>query len=530
MLKLKISKNRINAILKQLAKYENPDDFELGWSIFHRGGVLSVNESNNHRIEAIVRDDKLYEVSFDSDRLISSSCSCDLPHACAHRAALVFALYAPHGRPELLIQELKLLAAKKPARNDKSRPNSSRHQSTAPEEHRPPAEWQLFFDTRFRGFAISHSYTFDMFAEAVWESLLPYAVNWRPAIKLVYQLNIILFALRKIEDFYAESKTSYLSSYHETSCKTAVTQYEEKLLQLMKEAANLPIPSSDEPAWQETLHMLGQAALQGKNSPVDWLFVYRAVWSGLADHGDWIQSEIKLLDRHIQQSAKASASHQQDAFLIARAHFEIIQGRMDAAFALLNGLHKRTMHYFASYLKQHAEQGEWTLLLRWLRWLRPVMKTAVQEDFRLFCQYWTEAAKHTDSDAEWVEAMESLLPRSYYFYTAYLLQSGRYRKWIDLQLANRVSPIDLYALELRTVEEAEPKLLLPLYHQAIERAILEKNRASYKTAMKLLEKLATHYRTLGMTLEWTLFLQQLSAKFSRLRAFQDELKKGHWLS
>lgn len=527
MLKLKISKNRINTILKQLAKYETPDDFELGWSIFHRGGVLSVNESIHHRIEAIVRDDKLYEVTLDSDRLISSRCSCDRPHACAHRAALVFALYAPHGRPELLIQELKLLAAKKPARTDKSRTNSTRHKLKAPDEHRPPTEWQLFFDTRFRGFAISHSYTFDMFAEAVWESLLPYAVNWRPSLKLAYQLNMVLFALRKIEDFYTESKTSYLSTHHESSCKTALTEYEEKLLHLMKEAASTPIQPADEPAWQETLRLLGQAALQGRNSPVDWLLVYRSVWSGLAHHRTWIKSETKRLD-HLIHSAKASA--QLDACLVARAHFEIIQERLEAAFDLLKDLHKRTMRYFTMYLKQYAEQGEWELMLRWLRWLLPVMKAAVQEDFRLFCQYWTEAAKHTDSDAEWVEAMESLLPRSYYFYTAYLLQSGRYRQWIDLQLSNHVSPIDLYALELRTVEEAEPKLLLPLYHQAIERAILEKNRSSYKTAMKLLEKLAAHYRTLGMTLEWTLFLQQLSDKFSRLRAFQDELEKGHWLS
>jgi uncharacterized Zn finger protein len=100
---------------------------------------------------------------------------------------------------------------------------------------------------------------------------------------------------------------------------------------------------------------------------------------------------------------------------------------------------------------------------------------------------------------------------------------------VDLQLANRISPLSLYALELRAIEEYDPGLLLPLYHQAAERAVLEKNRASYKTAVRLLKKLYSYYKLLKKEDRWERYINRLADKFSRLRAFQEELKKGKWI-
>jgi hypothetical protein len=126
--------------------------------------------------------------------------------------------------------------------------------------------------------------------------------------------------------------------------------------------------------------------------------------------------------------------------------------------------------------------------------------------------------------------MESLLPRSYYYYTAYLLQTERFRQWVDLQLSNRISPLNLYAAELKAVEKYDPALLLPLYHQAVERAVLEKNRTSYKTAVKLLKKLQAYYKKLGREAEWERYVHRLAMKFARLRAFQEELKRTGFIA
>jgi hypothetical protein len=174
-------------------------------------------------------------------------------------------------------------------------------------------------------------------------------------------------------------------------------------------------------------------------------------------------------------------------------------------------------------LQEAHQAGDAEALLRWLRWLRPAMATASHDDFRTLCQYWSDVVGHLESDAEWVEVMESLLPRSYYQYTAYLLHTQRYRHWVDLQLSNRISPLNLYAAELKDVEKNDMALLLPLYTQAIERSVLEKNRTSYKTAIKLLKKLHGYYKKLGREDEWERYIHRLAAKFARLRAFQEEL-------
>lgn len=543
MSKLQIPKNRINYLLKELSKYNEPDELERGWSLYHKGHVVSMQPKLDIlRIEAVVRDEQLFEVTLDLAKFDASTCTCDATQACEHIAAVVFNLYAAHGRPELLLQELKLLAAKKP-RSLKSRADQLNKKIEAPLESGTSQDWQRFFDMRFRGFAISHSYTFDMFAAAVWDSLSPYGNTWSKPVQQIYLLNIIIFTLHKIDEFYLTSKSSYLSSYHETSCKQAMIFCQDKLNELMDAVQKTELRPQDERSWHNSLRLLGVTALQGKESPIDWLYVYRRIWSSLSSRKQWITAEVRRLDEEIRKQKQlhiksvndqtgkvAPTSSKQDVLLLARAHFEIIADRIDPAHQLLSGLHKRHVSDYYLYLEQYAANGQWELMLKWLRWLYPVMKTASQEDFRVLCQYWTETAEQTNTDYEWVQTMEALLPRSYYYYTSYLLKSKRYRQWVDLQLATRVSPLNLYALELRAVEEFEPKLLLPLYHQAIERSVLEKNRASYKIAMKLLGKLSEYYRKLGMTVEWTLFIQELGDKFSRLRAFQDELKKGRWMS
>ncbi|UUZ91545.1 hypothetical protein LJK87_39010 [Paenibacillus sp. P25] len=125
--------------------------------------------------------------------------------------------------------------------------------------------------------------------------------------------------------------------------------------------------------------------------------------------------------------------------------------------------------------------------------------------------------------------MVALLPRTYQFYTAYLLKAKRYRAWVDLQLANRVSPLNLYSVDLQMLEKQDPALLLPLFHQAVERCVAEKNRTAYKTAAKLLKKLQSLYKKLNRTNEWEDYIYRFAMKYSRLRALHEELRKGKWI-
>jgi uncharacterized Zn finger protein len=90
--------------------------------------------------------------------------------------------------------------------------------------------------------------------------------------------------------------------------------------------------------------------------------------------------------------------------------------------------------------------------------------------------------------------------------------------------------MELHPEELHLLEKEDLKLLLPLYHQAVERCILEKNRTSYKDAVKLLKKLKTYYKRLKQQQRWEQYIVRLAAQYTRLRAFQEELRKGKVIS
>jgi hypothetical protein len=80
------------------------------------------------------------------------------------------------------------------------------------------------------------------------------------------------------------------------------------------------------------------------------------------------------------------------------------------------------------------------------------------------------------------------------------------------------------------VEKEDLHLLLPLYTQAAERYILQKNRSSYRMAVKMISRLQTIYKKLKKLDQWQAYYRHIVNQYSRFRAFQEELAKGKWIS
>ncbi|RTE09094.1 SWIM zinc finger family protein [Paenibacillus whitsoniae] len=529
MLKLQIPKNRMNYLIKQIPLHFDAARLEQGWEAFHKGRVAEV-DLQGLSVVATVADQAMQTAELNLENYAESTCTCEAGANCPHIGAVFFSLFVPYGRPELLLQQLKQQIHTRRKTTRSAAPVPERKPAPAanvPQEHALPVDWHRFFEGKFHGFSISHQHSIETFYDSALESLPPFAANWKQDLRELYQFHIVLFMMRKIEQFYQETKSSYLSYYHENGCRITAKHCEDKLVECV-ESMDLNRAYSAEPKhWHATMRMLGESALQGKDSPIDWLFVYRIVWWKLTKQVQAQQEEVSRLETLLAK--KEMLPKKRDVLLAARAHFHIMQGETDRAFARLEQLTHPHAKEFFLYVNAYYHEGQWEQVLVWLRWLFNSIAAAGQDDFRTFCQYWLDTTKHLASDSEWVGVMEALLPRSYYYYTAYLLQTNRYRQWVDLQLANRISPLNLYGLELKAIEDHDPALLLPLYHQAAERAVLEKNRASYKTAVRLLKKLHSIYKSIGQDDRWEHYIYRLADKFSRLRAFQEELKKGKWI-
>ncbi|NOU92040.1 hypothetical protein GC093_02155 [Paenibacillus sp. LMG 31456] len=533
MLKLQIPKNRINFLIERMQHDFELPILERGWEFYHKARVKNIELLHGVEISASVHGKEKYEVILDMDNFAKSSCSCSYPSNCRHMAAVIFTLYASYARPELLLQQLKQAILVK-SRQQQSRTSSSvskaekkQERLEALQENQPPTVWQRFFDQQFYGYSLSQQHSIELFYNAAKDSLTPLAANWDEPLRHLYELHVVLFVMRKIEQFYTDTKSSYLSYYIETGSKTVAKQCIEQLEGLLPALNFTALLKKHEAAVDETMTMLGETALTGKDSPMDWLLAYRSIWWRLEDRPERLERERKRLQLI---AAKSNVMpRRREAVIIALAHFDIMAGNDAKARTLLEQLAKREARDFFIYLHRFYDGQEWERMLAWLRWLLPSVQRAQQEELRIFCTYWMEAVSRQPDDGEWVDVMIALLPRTYYFYTAYLLKANRFKAWVDLQLANRVSPLNLYALDLKNVEANDPSLLLPLYHQAVERCIAEKNRNSYKMAVKLLKKLHAYYKQLEKLNTWEEYIYRLANRYSRLRALQEELRKGKWI-
>ncbi|KRE48105.1 hypothetical protein [Paenibacillus sp. Soil522] len=182
-------------------------------------------------------------------------------------------------------------------------------------------------------------------------------------------------------------------------------------------------------------------------------------------------------------------------------------------------------------LSAMAETAEWQRLLKWLADSAPLLQNHRTDSLERYFQYWDMAAQHFPHEEQQMwELLVHMLPLTSSIYEEKLLKYGKWRQWVDYQLSTGSDPFDYRAGVFTPFEKNAPEVLLPFYHQAVERYVLLKNRAGYKSAVKLLKRLAKLYKKMKNDAQWEHFITAFSSRHSRLRALQEELRKGKLLS
>src|SRR5690606_17475382 len=137
-----------------------------------------------------------------------------------------------------------------------------------------------------------------------------------------------------------------------------------------------------------------------------------------------------------------------------------------------------------------------------------------------------KASQLQPEDDRWQAIMLMLLPHSYSALADHYAAHGKDAAWADLQMYMGRKPEDFKGNELQSIEKHAPEVVLPMYHQAVEADIHTRNRQEYRTAARHVEKLQALYEQLGKQMTWDRYFEAMQLKYSRLRAFQEELLKG----
>lgn len=111
-------------------------------------------------------------------------------------------------------------------------------------------------------------------------------------------------------------------------------------------------------------------------------------------------------------------------------------------------------------------------------------------------------------------------------YSMYLIEKKLYKQWAELHHLYR-SP--LYFAEecgLSQVQTDAPEYVLPLYHRYAMEHLTERNRASYKQAVRIWKKMKAVCKRSGQMAFWQSYLTEIRTQNKRLRALHEEMEKG----
>jgi hypothetical protein len=539
MSRLNIPSDSITYIGQEIQHHLDFRIVQRGWDYYRQGAVIYLQFIDDARkIRAAVKGAELYNVNLDLDFFSVSHCTCPYEGYCKHMAAVFFLMCSETGlNPAVIYGQWNELhnspqwnapAFAKPA---KAHTKARLQTSSAPAllETSTFAQWREWFDGKLKHRRIQHAFDLESILSSVRKEAEQLTSDWRPVFQRYFTLCMNLYMMRVTQLVYDKVNSSsynyYLHTYRNIA-KDCMDWCYEVLDRIEPEEIQ-----QHHPALLQDLALYMRENIVPMSQPlVDGFHVYRALWWDLLSQPERTAREIEWLQERLGHKPQLPAM-EKDFVLGALAMFDIFAENDDQAWEkFAQQTHYKAPSYLFSYLHYFMQMKQWERLASWLRRMLPMIKNTRSDIISTYSGYWSELDKHVPCGEEWTEMLASMLPGSYHEYAFHLLQTERYREWVDLQLFMCFSPMELDKDDLKTVGKADPQLLLPLYHQFVERCIALKNRGEYKAAVRLLKKLRQFYKRLKREQQWESFIVYLSRKYSRYRAFQEELRKGKLVS
>lgn len=502
MLEEHLSREQIISLAEDIKDFFTIVTLKRGLAYYRQGRIYNILVHHS-LVEATVKGTHNYTVQIDLNNFNHSQCSCPVHENCKHMAALFFNLYAHYEKPENFPITARLRPVLLPKAKD------------------TVAQWQKFFNEKFNQQSPYNNYNYNnYFFEILIDELNKLALDWPSPNRELYLFHSCLFVMDKMETYVRQGQQLY---YYVPSQLVHTGKMIDYLMETSTVITNPAYLKKHHSQVESTLDQLRAITFQDTNNYFDWLWIYRLLWSNHFAHQDLIDRESRELDKLI--TSKKQSPTLRHNIHVARAHLQFMMGNEQTAMQVLEESEAKISDILL-YLDSFAHYKNWEQLEKWLRWTASRLKSATDREMTDTCHLWLELAAERQDYTETLSLMKSLLPHSSLHYEKGLLQAGHYQTWVEYHLYNQSLPIDLRRDDLKIVASHDVSLLLPLYHQAVIRYIEHKNRQAYKMAVRMLKKLQTYYKKLKRTDEWNLYLKGLNARYSRLRALQEEMRKG----
>ncbi|MFE5321096.1 SWIM zinc finger family protein [Paenibacillus sp. NPDC056579] len=508
-------------LLEQVASAFNEVTLSRGFNYFKQQYVVKLSASEDRVIQARVTGTEDYSVTLNLNKFKSSYCTCPVQTYCKHLAAVLMELADRLGYPATQIVNAKQ-HVKRTASAPKPGPGSESAIKGLP--GKDIAGWHEYLEqaTAYIRPPNDQGIYADMLKHRL-QMIRKNSASFSEVDWIFFELHQMLFILYKMNNGGVQSSASFFTSF------ALHRMYDDIQTWLKQKSAQLLFTHSKERLEQTLSYVRQRMAEETGQTYLDY-GLYTSLWkhwiASSPDADDWASREIGEMEKVPSGSMSASLA-------AAKAFLYLHQSQSKEAWAAVEAIgpiNKLQPSLLLPFLNQLAGSRSWDGLADWLTRTSAAFYGRNSSELGAYMGYWRAAIEHApDAEPAMWDALEEMMPHSIRIIEDLLYEQHKWKPWLEMQMVQGHDPLYHRVSVLQPIEKEAPELLLPYYHQAIEHYVTQKNRHDYKLAVKLLKRLEKVYKKLKQTERWDFFLAGFSIRNSRLRALQEELKKGKLL-
>ena len=505
MIELTLSRETVALLGANMESHCTLSTLQSGLNLYLDNKVTHIWKDQFNIIHAIVINDAGtdYKLQLDLDFFLASECSCNSDNRfCAHMVAVFFMLYRDHAKPEQWLQAVAASSLSPSKQSDD--PSSNTHNANtaldlnadAANAYQAPSNWDRLLsrelDLLFRRQTDRHR--IDIFYYTALKKLSAFAEIVHEAEKPYFRLFCAIQLMLHAEAYLTKHADDYQQAYLHRVTLDLSDHFMDKIRDTVQQAS---------PTLQQTklIHcaitirdLLSQAMPLTESTVFRWGDVHRYLWTNLFLDPTWREAESLRLTE--AEHAENGSERPSIAMLMA-GHLDWLLGRDEAAMQKLATMSHSHTGLIVTYLDTLVKTASWTRLRKWLDFILPYLRRASSETMNKALLMWRDYANRTGESSSFQHALTSLLPRSYTAYTEFLIHGAHYEQWVDFHLLNGIPPSKIDWTQLKEVEQKKPSLAIPIYHHAVERLLVTRNRTAYREIVKMLKRLKEAYVAAG---------------------------------
>ncbi|MCM3409906.1 SWIM zinc finger family protein [Metabacillus litoralis] len=538
MLGRELSKEFVLGAGEQIKQLLSPQDehdrnvVKKGLILYRQGSIYNVS-TTSHTVSAKVQDVTSVQVELDLDDFVMSTCTCPAPSICRHRIAAFLYVYASVDRVGTFVD---LWKEEKPI-DDVLKHVQKASSLLKPEkeyEDSSLASWIAFFDREFESWYEQVSSPNQLFQSLFhhYYSALKKKAPKSPEMKQFFIVQASVTVFIKILQLINETKpTDYMLQH---IIYPYIDQLSDNVAIAISEMKRYALPFALDPLLVDSVERFRELLFTSKHYQYERSNLYQLLWIELLRRDKFINIEREWLEEHLEDEKNKEPSYAVE-METALMHMDFLQSRDEHIFETMKKLTPAALPFTFHWVEDIMKKKNWKRMSAWMSYMMDNSTEYINSDLpfeekrqvvRYMMQLIKQYSKATNDEKLFERACRNMLPLSYAEYHDFLLDKEQYRTWIELQtlLGFSIEEMDTYVL--KDIEKSEPGVLLPLYVKTVKHEISMKTRENYKMAVRYLKRMKAQYKKLKREEVWENYILQLSDEHKRLRAFQEELKKG----